>query len=302
MLTGALITLTMLAAPEDAAAQLRIAWASQYEWRESGVSNAALEFTYSYHWKGPKDQEWRYEGRGQVVVVGTEIVRRHYPGATESRRKQIDSHIAWAVGRFVRKPFEEEFKQMTFEGPDPTEDGFLRISVAPKESPSAKRYFLLKDGRLAGREWRLGTPEDPKFNRLTYATGEVGDGYAVLGEDTTWTHDGATTSTTRRLDLAKGDEYPYPKSYSYRLSSNTGTADVHIDFVAPAVNARHPVVGDPAARDALKEGWGHRYVLPNDIHIEAQFHRRVDNDLAKLGWWDTVKGSLQVWGMDENND
>ncbi len=37
----------------------------------------------------------------------------------------------------------------------------------------------------------------------------------------------------------------------------------------------------------------------NDIHIEAQFHRRVDNDLAKLGWWDTVKGSLQVWGMDD---
>ncbi|MHC4972973.1 MAG: hypothetical protein ACYTG3_11635 [Planctomycetota bacterium] len=38
--------------------------------------------------------------------------------------------------------------------------------------------------------------------------------------------------------------------------------------------------------------------IPNDIGIEAEFHRRIDKDLAQLYWWDTVKGRLQVWGMD----
>jgi hypothetical protein len=76
---------------------------------------------------------------------------------------------------------------------------------------------------------------------------------------------------------------------------------VRIDFAAPVFNVKHPVVGDPEARDAAREAWPRRYVLPNDIHIEAEFHRRIDKDLEKLYWWGTVKGDLQVWGMDTVN-
>ena len=131
MLAGALASLLVLGAPNDAANQLRVAWASQYEWRESGVANAVLDFTYAYHWKGEKDQEWRYGGRAQVVLAEGEIVRRHYPAVTKDRRKQIDPHVVWVLGRFARRPFEEEFQDMVFEGPEPARDGLLRVSAAP---------------------------------------------------------------------------------------------------------------------------------------------------------------------------
>lgn len=296
MLTGALLSLILLGAPEDPGAMLRIAWASQYEWKESGVENAVLEFTYAHQWKDHKtDYESDYEARAQVVVVGSEIVRRHFPGVSDSRRKQIEPHLAWVLERFVRKPFEEEFEDMTFGGPEPTEDGLLRIAVAPRDKPDARRFVLLKDDRIVGREWESG-------RRTLYTVESLEDGYAILGDDAAWTDkDGGEWSLTHCLELAKGGEPPLPKSYTYSLTSPRGTTDVRIDFSAPRVNVKHPVVGEPAARDAAREAWGRRYVLPNAIRIEAEFHRRIDKDLAQLYWWDTVKGRLQVWGMDTVN-
>ena len=295
MLTSALIALTLLGAPKDAAAMLRVAWASQYEWKESGVENAVLEFTYSHHWQDKKaDYESSYEVRAQVVVVGSKIVRRHYPGSSEGRRKQVEPHLAWVLERFVRQPFEEEFKEMTFDGPEPTEDGFVRISVAPQSNPEAKRYFLLKDDRIVGTEGRSGS-------RVLYTVESVEDGYTILGDERAWTAKDEPWSMTHRLTLAKGKDCPLPESYTYNLTTPRGTTDVRLDFSLPKVNVKHPVVGDPAARDAAREAWPRRYVLPNDIRIEAEFHRRIDNDLEQLYWWNTVKGNLQVWGMDTVN-
>lgn len=296
MLTGALLALTLLGAPEDAGAMLRIAWASQYEWKESGVENAVLEFAYTHQWQAAdSDNQSSSEARGQVVVAGGQIVRRHFPGLSDTRRKAIEPHLAWVLARFVRKPFEEEFEDMTFGGPEPTEDGFVRISVAPRDNPAAKHYVLLKDDRIVGREWTSG-------KRTLYAVESLQDGYAILGDDATWTDkDGGPWSLTHRLELAKSRQPPLPRSYTYSLTSPRSTTDVRIDFSAPKVNVEHPVVGDPAARDAAREAWAQRYVLPSDIRIEAEFHRRIDKDLAQLYWWDTVKGRLQVWGMDTVN-
>jgi len=292
MLTGTLLALAVLGAPEDAAAKLRVAWASQYEWKESGVKSAILEFTYASHWKASKtDYEYDWEKRGQIVAVGAEIVRRHFPGATDTERKTIDGHLAWVLERFARKPFEEEFKEMTFGGPEPTEDGLLRISVAPQSNPEAKRYYLLKDDRIVGTEGRTG-------NRVRYTVEALEDGYAILGEERAWKQEENEWSSARRLTVEKGKDGPFPKVYTYRLTTASGTSEVRLDFSTPVVNAKHPVVGDPAARDAAKEAWPRRYVLPGDIRIEAEFHRRIDKDLALLYWWDTVKGDLQVWGMD----
>ncbi|MHC4135200.1 MAG: hypothetical protein ACYTDU_06515 [Planctomycetota bacterium] len=295
MLTGTLIALTLLGAPKDAAAMLRTAWASQYEWKESGVENAVLEFTYAHHWQDHKtDYESRFEAQAQVVVVGNEIVRRHYPGVSDSRRQQIEPHLAWVLERFVRKPFEKEFEEMTFGGPEPTEGGLLRISVAPESDPEAKRYFLLKNDRIVGTETRSG-------RRVLYTVESMEDGYAILGDEMAWTDKGEPGSMTHRLELEKDKDRPLPKSYTYRLATARGTADERLDFAAARLNVKHPVVGDPAARDAAKEAWPRRYVLPNDIRIEAEFHRRIDKDLEQLYWWNTVKGDLQVWGMDTVN-
>jgi hypothetical protein len=295
-----LLALVVVGAPGDAEAKLRVAWASQYEWKESGVENAVLDFTYTYQWQGAKEgQGWTYEGQGQVVVDQSGIVRRHYPGATEARRKQIDAHVVWVVERFVRRPFEKEFEEMVFEGPETSKEGHLRVAVAPTSAPDSRRYYLLKDDRLVGREFWVGATANPQFDRLSYTLGDLEDGYVILGEDVTWTRGGQHTTTVRRLTTATGDKCPYPKEYGYSLKSTTGQSTVGLDFLPPKVNVEHPAVGDPKARDALKAAWAKRYVLPRNLRIEAEFHRRVDKDLAKLGWWDTVKGNLQVWGMDD---
>jgi hypothetical protein len=295
----ALISILVLAAPEDAAAKMRVAWASQYEWTESGVANAVLWFTYRSHWKGSKEgQEWSYEGRAQVVAVGGKIVRRHYPGLSEARRKQVERHVEWVLGRFARLPFEERFRDTTFEGPEAAGDGLQRITAI---APTSSMYYLLKDDRLVGQEWRLRSGDDPKYNRQRYTVGDLGEGYAILGEDLTWNLDGKISKTTRRFAPAQGEQYPYPQSYTYRHESSFGTDELELRFTAPTVNSKHPLIGDPAARDALKAGWARRHVLPDDIRIEAEWHRRVDKDLAQLHWLDTVKGELQVWGMDRVN-
>lgn len=155
-----LLAMALLGAPENAGAALRIAWASQYEWKESGVENVVLEFAYTNQWHATdSDNQSHSEARGQIVVVGSEIVRRHLPGVSETRRKTIEPHLAWVLERFVRKPFEEEFEDMTFGGPEPTEEGFLRVSVAPRDNPEAKSFEILGGPRAGSTREGRGVAE-----------------------------------------------------------------------------------------------------------------------------------------------
>jgi hypothetical protein len=39
-------------------------------------------------------------------------------------------------------------------------------------------------------------------------------------------------------------------------------------------------------------------VLPGAIRAEGDFDRQIDKDLRLAGWTGTVKGSFQIWGMD----
>jgi len=294
---GVSLSLLLLAAPEDAAERLRVAWASQYEWREDGIENATLDFRYRSGWQSREheDQHWEVEGRAQIVVVGREIVRSHFPGGA-GRRGQLEGHLKWILGRFVRAPFEEEFKDMRFEGPEPTADGLVRITVAGEK---ARHHYVLDGDRLVGEEWLQGSSEGPGFNRQRYTVGDLGGGYVILGEEVAWNlGERGTATTTRKLTTGSSDRYPYPAKYRYALDTRQALLTVEIEFDPPTVNAEHPVVGDVAARDLLQAAWGRRYTLPEGLRIQAEFQRRIDKELDQCYWYQTVKGTLQVWGME----
>lgn len=283
MLAGAALVL-LLAAPEDGVEKLRVAWASQYEWRESGVENATLEFTYRYHWKGGGDWERKYEGRGQVVVGEHGIVRRHFPGAGRDRREEIGGHVEWATRRFARPLFDDEFKDREFGAAVALEDGSLRIEMKPAAENEPPVHLVVKDDRLVARGERL------------YRLADVAGGYMIVNETS---RSARGTRRSRTLETGTHEDRPYPREYRYRVAWDDNTVEIDISFAAPVFNREHPVLGDPAARDLLRVAWARRHVLPEDIRIEAEFRRKIDTRLSKMGWWDTVKGAVQVWGMEK---
>ena len=108
----------LLGAPEaDATKLLKVAYASQYEWKEDGLKNVTLEFTYTWSWgpkETPKDKKppprIRHEGAGRVVVVGQRVIPGHYPDLGRGQtldgkeiRAAFQGHIAWILRRFVRQ-------------------------------------------------------------------------------------------------------------------------------------------------------------------------------------------------------
>lgn len=289
-----ILSLVLLAAPEkDAAERLRVAWASQYEWREDGIENATLDFHYTYRWQSRANEEQASasEGHGQIVVVGRKIARQQYPAAEQGRGREISSHLEWVVRRFARAPFEEQFKDVTFDGPEPAGKELERITVVGKKS---RFGYLLKGDRLDALEWRPGTPP------LQYKVGDLGGGYAILGEESSFDlGERGKTVTKRTLTTAKGKGAPYPDRYRYVLETPAGVVTIELKFEPPVFNAEHPVVGDPAARDLLEDAWAHRYALPHDLRLEASFQRSIDNDLGEAYWYRTVKGKLQIWGLDD---
>ena len=140
MLAGALVALALLAAPEEekinpAAKKLRIAWASQYEWREDGVKNAVIEFTWTRKYTDRNDQENDSSGTGQVVLVGNETKRIHVDGARSWSTGDVKRGVAWVIARFARKPIEEEFlanamkKMVKGETIDPNETCSIGCSI-----------------------------------------------------------------------------------------------------------------------------------------------------------------------------
>ena len=294
MLSGMLASLLVLAAPDDSEALklLRIAWASQYEWKEDSVENISLNFKYRMDWKNERNEEDSYEGEGQLVVVGTEVVRRHIPVTDPGRRARITSHLDWILGRFVRPPFEERFNDARFKGPEKAAGGLRRIGVGNIG------FLIAKDERLAGEERNIGGGRAaPYVIRVDFTTGDCGDGYAVLAETASSTRNAQKSTVSRTLTLNAESKIPAPGRYVYTRTDRAQTR-VEITFETPKHNQEHAVALDPEARDLLKSGWARRFTLPDDIRIEGSFLRKPDKTLAGSGWV-SVRGDFQVWGMDK---
>ncbi|MGH7162599.1 MAG: hypothetical protein ACREID_03870 [Planctomycetota bacterium] len=280
----------LLAVPETEGARLlRIAWASQYEWKEDAVRNATLDFRYEVTRSGPGDRSEKYAGSAQVVVAEEKIARCHYRGNVEGRRDFLDEHLAWAVGRFVRKPFEAEFEGVAVEEPVSLAGGGAMVRAAPRE-------LLLREGRLVGED-RLVGPDGYRC-RVEFATGKVGEGYAVLGEKCSYMIEGAQTTASRDLVVREQDDVPVPHRYEWSLDAPRGVKEsVVLTFDRARINLADPVVANPEARDFLKAAWERRYTLPRKIRIQGEFVRKADPALGRWGA-ERVEGEFQVWGLD----
>lgn len=298
----------LLGAPEaDAAKLLKIAYASQYEWKEDGLKNVTLEFTYTWTWgrkADPKDKKppprTRHEGAGRVVVVGQRVIPGHYPDLRRGKtlddkeiRVAFQGHIAWVLRRFVRQPFDTAFKDAKFEGPEKTAFG-LKITAHG-------RPLYVKQDRLAAMEIDVSLPKQKRHLVLVeFESGKLRDGYAILGEKCSYTarRSEKPVAWTRRLTTKDAERAPVPLSYTYTREMDQDEEILKIEFDRVTVDAAHPIVLDPVARDLLKEAWERRFTLPTAMGIEGEFHRRPDRDLDKGGWTD-VPGSFEVWGMNE---
>lgn len=285
------IALLLLLAPEDPAQMMRVAWASQYEWKEDTVESATIDFSYTRTW-GEKG-EFTREGQGHLVVVGDAIVRRHYPDVTDDdMRARIDGHIDWVLARFVRKPFEEAFKDAKFAGPEKSAYDQWKITVND-------RAVFVKDDRRVAEERDIGTPEKPHVVRVDFKLAEMGGGYAILGESLSYTRptDAMKVIRERTLTMRTEGDRPAPASYAYEEKSAKEKVRFTLEFPAVRFDLPDPVTLDPAARDLLKEAWGRRLVLPEEIRIVGQFQRTVDKDLDRAAWPSDVRGDFQVYGM-----
>jgi len=272
---------------------LRVAWASQYEWKEDNVKSVTIDFGYSHVW-GEKG-EYTRDGSGQIVIVGDEIVRRHYPDATdEDARGEIDKHITWALGRFMRKPFEEQFKDAKFTGPESSAYDQKKISAG------AGAWFV-KDDRIVAAEYDIGPPGKPFVVRADYKTAALGGGYGIVGETTSYTRpsDAMKIVIERSLATCVAEDRPAPSAYTYESKSAKDKDRFTITFSTVRFDLPDPVTLNPAARDLLKDAWTHRLVLPENIIIQGQFARKIDKDLERARWKDDVTGDFQVYGMDD---
>jgi hypothetical protein len=144
----------------------------------------------------------------------------------------------------------------------------------------------------------IGTPEKPFPIRVALTPGEMGGGYGILEERTSYTRNMVKTGESRRLTLRKDERHPAPERHTYERNDAEGRFHVEIVFGTPRVNAEDPVVLAPAARERLMAAWGRQYRLPRDIRIEGGFQRKLDRDLKRARWTPNVKGKFQVWGLD----
>jgi len=311
-----LIVLLLVGAPEtDAAKLLKIAYASQYEWKEDNLENVTLEFTYHWTWgpkarpndKKPPPPAANLEGAGRVVVVGERVFPGHYPDLRrdgqwqrEGRtvrgpeiRNEFQGHIAWVLRRFVRQPFDKLFKDAKFEGPEKTAFG---LKVTAHGLP-----IYVEQDKIAATERNVGVSrKKPHMVLVRFEHGQVGDGYAILGETCNYTTKGSeiAVSWNRQLTTKQAERAPVPLSYTYTRTFGGSEQTLKIEFDRVTMDAAHPVVLDPAARDLLKGAWDRRFTLPTAMGIEGEFNRRPDKDLDKAGWV-AVPGSFEVWGMNE---
>ncbi|MGQ0615166.1 MAG: hypothetical protein ACT4PV_15645 [Planctomycetaceae bacterium] len=287
---AAWFTCLLLAAPEASASEmLKIAWASQYEWKEDQVGNATFGFAFTVKRKWGQGGETEYEGKGQVVVVGDAVVRRHYRGLAEDRRKEVDGHLDWVLGRFVRKPFEQEFQGIEITGPEEAPTERKKVTAGP-------RVFYLHKQRLDGvavERFKDPRTNQPFLVRFDYGLQDVGGGYMVVSETYAYTYEGSKREQSRVLTLAASGETPAPATYAYRERQPGGIeTDVALTFDAPVFDLPDPVTLSGEARDLLKQAWDRRVTLPDGLAISADFTRAAD---PRAGRWVTrrVVGSMR---------
>jgi hypothetical protein len=283
----------LLLAPDDPAQMMRVAWASQYEWKEDKVQSATIDFTYTYVRTWGESGELKREGSGQIVVVGDAIVRRHYPDVIDvDARRRIDEHVDWVLARFVRKPFEELFKDAKFSGPEKSAFDWMKITAGDL-------VFFVKGDRIVAAERDLRLGGKPFVVRVDFKAEDLGGGYAILGESISYTrpNDATKVMRERTLTTRMEDDRPAPASYVFEEKSAKEKERFTLDFPAIRFDLPDPVTLDPAARDLLKEAWGRRLVLPEEIRIVGQFQRTIDKDLERARWRSEVHGDFQVYGM-----
>lgn len=275
-------------AESEAAKLLRIAYASQYEWREDAVENVTLEYRYKATRKWSQGGAEEFEGRAHAVVVGGAVVRRHYRGLSKERRDRLDAHLDWVVARFVRKPFEEAFKEAKFEGPESGTDDKRTVTTG-------NVAFHLKAGRIVGMELRAGDKAPWVAVRLVVA--DVRDAYAILGESVSTTLEAGAFEHARRLHLFSEFEPPAPLRYVYKAKEPGIEEEVAFDFSPPKFNQPDAVVVNAAARDALAAAWARRYALPETLRCGGVFTRKADPKAWSFGP-DRCEGEFRVLGLD----
>lgn len=257
----ATLVLLLLAAPDDPAQMMRVAWASQYEWKEDKVESATIDFRYRHTW-GDNGQNAR-EGQGQIVVVGDVIVRRHYPDAQDDdARRELNEHVDWVLARFIRRPFEQVFQDAKFTGPEKSAYDQMKIGLGD-------RAWYLKDDRIVAEERDFGDQGKPLIVRVDCRVTDLGGGYAIVGETISYTRrmDSAKVIVERGLTTRSEADRPAPASYTFERKTPKDKESFTIDFSSVRFDLPDPVTLNAAARDLLKEAWGHRFVLPENIII-----------------------------------
>ena len=111
MVRAAILSFLLFAAPETDPARklLRVAWASQYEWKEDKVTNATFDFEWSRSTRTKRNEEFLQEVQGTVVIADGEVQRVHLTKGAERHKPSASKDIAWVIQRFIRKSFEESF-------------------------------------------------------------------------------------------------------------------------------------------------------------------------------------------------
>ena len=300
MLAGALFALVVIAGPgdekkelSDAAKRLRVAWASQYEWREDGLKNVTLNFSWDRKRVESNDDERLSSGTGQAVVVGNLIKRVHVDGGWRDDRTEVAEGVRWVLERYVRQPFEEAFRDVVIKDAGKSLSGAFKVSAADKT-------YYIKNDRIIAELREIGSARLPREVRVDFKLDDMGDGYARLRElYVQKSSSSKKLATSRTLRPRSDSEVPMPASFVLDDEPRSGgTVVLTIKFEEPTVDVEHPVVMDKNAAEILREAWLNRYTLPDSVRVVADFDRRPDKALGGRGW-QRVEGELQVWGMDQ---
>jgi len=299
---GALsLAIVLFAAPDADASRklLRVAYASQYEWKEDKVANATFDFAWKLAGESRKKVKWTSEASGSVVIVDGEIKRVHIPGPGRVHRDRVRIDLAWVLRRFVRKPFDERFKDAKFAPPEKMADGNTRVTV------NGLRY-LVADNRITGMEVNVGSPQKPSFVRVIFEPKDLGGGYGILAESRSHSFGGIKTEREQKLTIATQDGIPIPRAMRISELNRAGKVVRTLKFSNPRLNLDHPIAVDAVARDRVKAAWERRYAWPGGLRFEGKWERELDNATTKGRWARNVKGEFQFLGgeleltMDES--
>jgi hypothetical protein len=289
MVGAVALSVLLFAAPDANASKelLRVAWASQYEWREDKIRNATFDFTWTVEAQSRRGEKWKRSYSGSFVVADGEIKRVHLPGADEGRRKQVREELEWIVARFARKPFDEQFKEVKFTAPEKTADGNQRVTAGDAR-------WLIANDRIVGEERNVGSKKKPKYIRVDFELADVGGGYAVLEESLSHTPGGVKTVEDRKLEVGEEGAIPVPTVYTRNRRDVQGKRAITVTLTNPRLNNKEPVAVDLAARELVKAAWDGRYTWPVGIRFEGEWERDTDKATSKGGWSQSARGEFQL--------